>query len=534
MLKRLFGSKPNTRVIRPPAKQKRTQYPDWYRMNADVEQYEMPDFSQYERQASLMAKVSYLYTAVSITSQTCAAQPGGVYKLWGEKRREISNHALEKLMQNPNPTQTGMEFLKAHYAFFLLNGQSFWWMNSTSANAEPSEIWLIPPSQIKPLPDKVLGIKGYEYDPGDGNTMFIPEWQILHFKEFHPTNVFIGLGRVEPIASTIVTDIETQNYMRNIYGKNSGRLPGVLSFKSPIADDAWSDIKKQIGDASAKNNYMLLRNTGERGVELLNAANSIKDMEIWKGREMTEKDIYNIVAPGLLVSMSVNSTDSNSKNGNATFAAFTIYPLITGTAQKITQKLLPRFGQNMVYEFEDPRVTDRVLELQEIREYAAYHTVNEVRTEKYDSDPLEDNDPRGELFVVQINAQTATDDTEPEPMEDVTMPPAYTEDTIAEDTGEEETPDEEQPEEPEQTGQDMVADELMKWQNFEKKHYGKKNKRDFVCHVIAPAVQVDIRARLAEIKSADDLPSVFAKAGKEAEINQVLKLLEMNLARAGE
>lgn len=469
---------------------------------AGAAQWSLPDPSIYENQADLFRRVSYIYEAVILTAQAAAAQPGGVYRATGEQRRAVDNHDFERLLLAPNPWQTQLEFLRSHYAYLLLNGNSYWWINTTSEEAAPIELWVIPPARILPHLAPNLGVDYYEYDPGDGSIIQLPNWQVVHFKEFHPSSMFVGLSRVEPIQSVAVGDIKTVNYLRNIYGANSGRLPGVLSFRSPIDDETWKKIKRDIKAASESNNYMLLRGTGQEGVDLLNAAATVKEMEIWQGRQMTREDIFGVFAPGLLNMTSVNATEANAKTGKQTFSEFTLYPMLTGTAQKMTQRLLPKYGAGLLYEFDDPRQVDRALELADIQEYSRYHTVREVRQEKYQSDPL--GDERDNLLVSQITPPAA-------PVPELVQPAAPAQ----------ALPEPVQPEPPAARGDDVdamadeVAGALLKWRHYEVKNYGTK-KRDFAPDEAIPAaLTLRITSGLRAAKSSDEVAALFDTAADE-------------------
>jgi HK97 family phage portal protein len=453
---------------------------------ARANEYQIPDAAIYANQARLFAQVSYIYEAVILTAQACSAQPGGVYQVMGEKKRQVDNHLFERLLLAPNPWHTQLEFLRSHYAYLLLNGNSYWWINASNQEAEPSELWVLPPSQIWPKLADSLGVAYYEYDPGDGQIMRIPEWQVIHFKEFNPFNMFVGMSRVEPVARVSYGDIKTVEYIGKLYGANSGRLPGVLSFKSPVDEDTWKQIKNDIRSASENNNYMLLRGVGQGGVDLINASATIKDMEIWQGRQMTRDDIFGVFAPGLLNMTSISATEASSKTGKQTFSEFTLYPMLTGTGQKISQKLLPRYGTNLLYEFDDPRQVDQTMQIAQIEEYSKYHTVGEVRVDKYQSDRL--GDERDDLLVSQITAP---------PLDLLTQPALLSQEPTPQAAST-----------PQADNSPAVAAELLKWHKLAKD----KPAREFICNLIPPVMEAQIKAQL---KTGAEVDNVFRQAAGE-------------------
>lgn len=471
------------------AKAVQERMPDWWGAYAAAHEYNVPDPGVYENQASLMAKVSYLFTVITLTAQSAASQDFDIFQ--GET--ELEDHVLEALLKSPNPMQTGFEFLRDHFIYKLLNASSFWWLNSTSPTATPTEIWLIPPGNIKPIPDEKLGIKGYYYYPGDGQELPIPAWQIVWFRGFHPSNQYASLSGLEPLAQSMQTDINTQKFLSTVYGQNSGRLPGIIAFKSPINDVDWRNIKKDIRQASNDGSYMMLRGVGD-GVSWLQAAATISEMETLNGRKMTKEDIYDTFAPGLMNMTSVNSTEANAITGKKTFAEFTLFPLLTDTEQKVNKELSPRFG-GVSFEFDDPRDLEQQAE-------AAKMDLETKRAGVFTSYaaklPVE---LAAELADLQLPARlTFSDLAAPVlPPETTTTPPTETA--------------------PLQDNQaaaeaDAIAAELMKWQKYAVKHYGKST-RQFEPREIPPLLALRINAALQDVTSAEAIPGVFARVADE-------------------
>jgi hypothetical protein len=166
--------------------------------------------------------------------------------------------------------------------------------------------------------------------------------------------------------------------------------------------------------------------------------------------------------------------------------------------EKITISPLPTYGENLVAEFDDPRITDRQLELQEMAEYGKYHTVAEMRLKYYQDDPL--NDERDDLFVVQINAQTG----QPEPPAPVIMQPA------AEPEGKPDTlPGEEPLEETEDVEPDNneLKTDLDKWKRKALKHIGQAV--PFESDNIPAELVTTISTQLPACKTAADVRALF-------------------------
>jgi hypothetical protein len=173
-------------------------------------------------------------------------------------------------------------------------------------------------------------------------------------------------------------------------------------------------MQRNVSSAAEKRNIMMLRGVKQGGVQFVQSSISQKDMEFLNGRQFTKEEIFSIFSPGLASMLAINATEANAKTGKATLAEMAIWPMHTAIAEKITNDIMPVYGEDLRASFEDIRQTDRVLELQETTEYGKYHTVDEVRHKFYNDEPLEDNEA-GKLLPAQIGQSSAAP-AQPEPV----------------------------------------------------------------------------------------------------------------------
>ena len=98
--------------------------------------------------------------------------------------------------------------------WLALTGNAYWWLNAPSRDAPPTEIWLIPPDKLTPLPDGRMYVRGYEYRDG-AYSETLPVEEIVHFRRFHPNNDFVGLSPVEALATIATGDMKMQQWNTN-------------------------------------------------------------------------------------------------------------------------------------------------------------------------------------------------------------------------------------------------------------------------------------------------------------------------------
>lgn len=212
------------------------------------------------------------------------------------------------------------------------------------------------------------------------------------------------MGKGQPLYITAETDTNMVKYNSNYFGKDNAKVPGMLAYSDSIAPNIWSDMKKDIraqwGGVN-RSGPLFAQNVG-KGVNWLAMGATQDEMQFLQSRQLSREEMFASIAPGLASILAINATEANAKTGKATLTDLAMWPSMVAVAQRITKSVLPLYGDNLRAKFEDIRITDRALALQETDQYARFHTVGEVRKDKYQDDPL--GDERDNLLVSQVTA----------------------------------------------------------------------------------------------------------------------------------
>ena len=249
----------------------------------------------------------------------------------------------------------------------------------------------------------------------------------------------------------------------------------------------------------------MLRGVGKGGVEWMQAAATQREMEFLAGLQLNKQDIYDRLAPGLYNMLTSNSSLANGQTGSITFSRYTLMPILREVTDKLNAELLPTYGEGWKAQYEDVVPEDKEQEMREIELFAKFHTVDEVRIEKYGNTP-DPNPERGKLLVSQVNASTGKPASEPAPQE---MPQAM---------------DVQEPKQPEE-GAEAKAD-LARWKRKATKNLGNVSKMAaFESEHIPADIAYGIRSALIKCQTADDVALLFqsvnnvnVKARPESEI----------------
>jgi hypothetical protein len=237
--------------------------------------------------------------------------------------------------------------------------------------------------------------------------------EIVHFKTYNPDNRFVGLSPLESLAVTLRGDQAMRHTNTVTYADFGGAPQSILSFKEFVQEPAWSNVKAEVRDAAKRNEMMMLRGVGD-GVSWMQRVMSNKDADFLNGLQQNMTDVFNRMCPGLLNLLSEGATYSNASAAQSTYSAMTKWPIMEVLAQKITSDILPTYGRKLIAQFEDPRYTDRAIVLQERTADENIMTVEELRREYKQLDPL--GDERDGLLLAQITATTGQPEPEPAPV----------------------------------------------------------------------------------------------------------------------
>jgi phage portal protein BeeE len=551
--------------------------PDTLMALGDAYRWEYPDLGAAEKQARLYAALTWVATAIDQVASIGSAAQFSVKRTGTEIDKDeddvdIPNHPFELLLRRPNPAQSRSEFLRDALSWFRLTGDLFIHQNAASEGLPPDELWPVPSQMMRPLPDGASYIRGYEFTAPGKSAVFVPRWQILHLKTFNPLNPFVGLSAVQSLALDAFGDLAQQRWNLSLFDKNNGKMPGILAFKHMISDPEWGKITRQRDTEWGGANQagaMLLRGVGDT-VQWLPAAMSQKEMDFLAGRNFTKEEIYGKLAPGLASILAVNATEANAIAGKSTLIEFAVWPLLDQLAQKFSSDILPLYGENLDGAFDDIRQTNRILDLQEQAEYAKYHTINEIRAEYYDEQPLELDptvikaiaakeaeaeakleampdemqaqagqppqtsvvpfgkaelpvsklDPRGFLFPAQISPTTPNpaDVAKPAPPPPVMVPGQ---------------PPMMQPEGDALPDQQAVGEELAKWEKFAVSRIGKAG-RPFEPRALPLFQAVRIRTALAKADTVEAVRRVFELEQAAPDLVDVARQLTAAIDRATE
>ena len=326
----------------------------------------------------------WVYIAINRIAEAGALAPLKVYRLERERRVSIDNHPLERLFSNPNPLTSRFELFEQTLGSLELHGNAYWYL-AGDAQGRPREIWVLRPDRVSIVPDERRVVGGYLYEI-DGQHIPLDAIEVAHFRRWHPNNDYYGLSAVSAARSAVQSDRHMADWNRNTFGQDNGVPAGVVNIRDFISDTDFERIKREwrnsYGGTARKTAFL-------RGgsIEWQHIGLSHSDLDFLQGRRAQRDEILNIFGiPVALVSE--NATEANAKVAERLFIERTLWPKLVRIAQKITQELLPFYGDNLVAEYDDIRPTDTQARLAEIRTAYPLLSINELRARYFQLPPV--------------------------------------------------------------------------------------------------------------------------------------------------
>jgi HK97 family phage portal protein len=294
------------------------------------------------------------YRCVKMIASGVAGIPWLLYSGTKEKQED---HPLLKLLANPAPMIGGQQMFEAVAAYLLLAGNSYIEGVGPTDYAPPTELWPQRPDRMKVVAGdygmprafeyEAAGLKKtWEVDPINGRG------PILHIKEFHPTDDWYGLPRVDPAAYGVDRHNSASAHNKALID-NGGRPSGVLVFepvvqpggnKTSAPENVIKAAEKRLvethgGPANAGKPFVTSGTVKWEEMGL-----SPKDMDFNEGKADAARDICNAFGVPHLLVVPGSSTYNNLKEARLQLYEDTILPLASQLRQALNGWLVPRFS----------------------------------------------------------------------------------------------------------------------------------------------------------------------------------------------
>lgn len=333
------------------------------------------------------------------------------------KLDKIEVHDLLDLIQNPNPAQSGREFMAHLVSYHRMAGNAYVYGNGIDASRNgrpPLELQLLQPGKVKVEPGSGLFPLAYEYKPSASQTYRYQVDQItgrsavLHLKTFHPLNAWGGLSPFDPAALGVDIHNDGQRWNKKLI-ENGARPSGALVVKAEgeksgnLSDEQYLRVKEMID-----REFTGTRNAGrpillEGGLDWKEMSLNPKDMEFLEGKHSAARDIaLAFGVPPQLLGIPGDNTYSNYAEAKLAFWTDTVLPLLGMILDGFNRWLVPLYGEDLFLWYDE----ETIPALEPLRKQKADRiensgclTLNEKRRALGYDDYKPGDSPADQLFI---------------------------------------------------------------------------------------------------------------------------------------
>lgn len=287
---------------------------------------------------------SIVYTAVEKRAKLIASVPWSVQRKTPEGWETLTQHPLQRLIENPNPDQSFYELMYEASQSLDLAGNAYISEIRMNDNGLPVALWLLPAEHIKIKPSRTNMVEHYEYSDGGVKQKIDPK-DMIQLKMPNPANRYFGMPVL--MAAGRATDVDRES---GIWQKSSLQNRGVLDIHVEVPEGTTPE---QIEEA--KKQYREKHGGGKNAREPMFSSGRITQM----GQNAVEMDfvasrrsVWTEIAAvfGVPLAAMGFTEDVNLANANAMMRQLwqnTVIPQLELIKRQLTQQLAREFGADI-------------------------------------------------------------------------------------------------------------------------------------------------------------------------------------------
>lgn len=276
---------------------------------------------------------------------------------------EVTDHPFLEFMARPNPLpqMTRSALWKLHETYLMIKGEGQAIIERDAAGY-PAELWPIPPHWVVDIPR--LDYPYFTIRSRDGLQMAVPVEDMFIVRQLDPLDPYgRGLGDAEPVADEIETDEYMAKWAKKFFFNDA--TPPVLMSAPGITKDeydrftaAWNDRHRGVGN-SHKMGII------PRDVTVNKLVDSQREMDFTESR----KDLRDAVnahfgVPPEILGIVENSNRATATQAKIIYAENVLTPRLLARQDAINTQLLPYWGEDLLWEYDDIVPEDTEFRLQ--------------------------------------------------------------------------------------------------------------------------------------------------------------------------
>lgn len=312
--------------------------------------FQPPEYVNY------IATSNGVYACSTLRAELLSSLPMKLYKLRGEKKREVTTGNLYTLLQKVNPFWTLDRLIAMSELSDCLFGEVFWFVErGPTGKGRPREIWWARPDRVQVVPHPDDYISHFMYTPpGSGRPIRYEKTEVIWIPRPNPINEFEGLSPLA--AARLAADYTTVSMQTNLKLFENGIMMGGMvvpkgednTFSPEQAEQIEKTLEKRFKGKDKAHRWAVFR----IDMEMKSLAMSPTEAQFIEGMKWSLDDICRAykVPPDLVGGQRTYENVNAAYKGVWTNA---VIPAGKFLASGLIEQLLPMFpGEADLLEFD--------------------------------------------------------------------------------------------------------------------------------------------------------------------------------------
>lgn len=268
------------------------------------------------------------------------------------EEKEVKEHPFLDFWDNPNPLFefTANAIWKLQEIYLLLKGEGYFIVERRH-DGTPAELWPVPTHWVAETP--YLNNPFYRVQLSNGNSMQVSVDDMFVMKNLNPMDPFRrGLGQAEAIADEIEIDEYAAKFQKKFFYNDA--TPSLL-----ISAPGSQKEERERFLETWRNKFTGVNNSHKVaviGAELTvnKLADNMKDLDMINGRIFIRDSVLeHFGMPREIMGITENSNRATAEAAQYIYAKNVLTPRLSDRQKAINKQLLPYFGNNLIWRFDD-------------------------------------------------------------------------------------------------------------------------------------------------------------------------------------
>lgn len=326
-------------------------------------------------------------TSIDDIAENCAVEPLRIYTRVNGELREVVDHPLVQLLDNPNVEDTGFQLMRQLFADRLIYGSAYWFLAADSDGGLQSIIRL-DPARVSVVPHPEYVISHYLYEDG-GERIQLNPMQVVEFPMLKITSNWYADSPLEAGRAEIETDMAMARWNRALFGENVGIPAGIWTLPADLNQKMYEAAVQKIEQLhNGQVRTAIVQASTDGGGDTRFVASGLDHEKLTYNESRSANRQWIMERLGIPTGMkSEASTEAHARVAERRFNT-KIHVHHRDVSEVITKRILPLYGTGFKAMFKDARTADMEQLKRKKEAMDGVGTVNEMRRELFAWEPL--------------------------------------------------------------------------------------------------------------------------------------------------